>query len=77
MRIDSILQQRKLKQVDAAEILGINQSKISALMNGRLSGFSMERLLHFLNLLNQEIEIIVKAKPGRRTMPGRLKIAFG
>ncbi len=77
MRIENIIEKRKLKQIEAAEILGINQPKISALMNGRLSGFSIERLIHYLNLLDQDVEIIVKRKPGRLTTHGRLRVAFG
>lgn len=76
MRIEEVIEKRKLTQKSAADILGINQPKISALMNGRLSGFSMERLIHFLNLLNQDVEIIVKTKLGRPTLHGRLKVAF-
>ena len=75
LRINKIIDQRALKQVDAANILGINQPKVSALMNGKLQGFSMERLINFLKLLNQDVEIVVKSKPGRR-VSGRLKIAF-
>jgi len=79
MRIETIIEQRKLKQTEAAELLEINQPKISALMNGRLAGFSMERLIHFLSLLNQDVEIIVKAKPlkGRNiAAKGKLNVAF-
>ena len=77
MRIEDIIERRKLKQIQAAKILGINQPKISALINGRLSGFSIERLIHYLNLLDQDVEIIVKTKLGRLTRHGRLKVAFG
>ena len=77
MRIESIIEKRGLKQIEAAKMLGINQPKISALINGRLSGFSMERLIHFLNCLNQNVEIIVTSKPGRRMAHGHLKVAFG
>ena len=76
MRIESIIEKRNLTQVEAAKILGINQPKISALMNGRLSGFSMERLIHFLTLLDQNVDIVVSSKLGRRTAHGYLKVAF-
>src|SRR3989338_11421604 len=78
MRIESVIEKRKLTQTQAAKILEINQPKISALMNGQLSGFSMERLIHFLNLLNQDLEIIIKTKRGARSHSlGNLKVAFG
>lgn len=75
MRINTLLEKRDLKQKQAAEILGINQPKISALKNGRLSGFSMERLIHFLNLLNQDVDIVIKSRPGKRIL-GHLRVAF-
>ena len=77
MRINQLIKERGLKQIQAGKILNINQPKVSALMNGRLSGFSMERLIHFLNLLNQDVEIVIKAKRGVRANVGRLRVAFG
>lgn len=77
MRIENIIAKRNLKQSEAAKILGINQPKISALIHGRLNGFSMERLIHFLNLLDQDVQIVVKRKPARLATHGRLSVAFG
>lgn len=77
MRIESIIKKRKLTQAAAAKILGINQPKISALICGKLNGFSMERLFYFLTLLNQDIEILIKTKRGRLpTQHGHLTVAF-
>ena len=64
--IDHIIKKRKLTQEKAAKIMGINQPKVSALLHRKLSGFSVERLMHFLNLLGQDIDIIVKPKPRNR-----------
>ena len=61
-QISEIIDQRELTQVEAAKLLGIDQPKVSALIRGKLSGFSIERLLRFLNLLGCDIEIIVKKK---------------
>ena len=60
LKINQIIKQKKLKQIDAAKLLGIDQSKISLLNRGRLSEFSIERLVRFLNLLNQDVEIVIK-----------------
>ncbi|MEH2227071.1 helix-turn-helix domain-containing protein [Nostoc sp.] len=57
---------RKLTQVQAAELLGIDQPKISALVRGRLSGFSIDRLFQFLNDLDNDVEIVIKRKPEDR-----------
>lgn len=60
--INRIIEEKGLTQKEAAKILGINQPKISTLRNGRLKGFSIERLFHFLELLDQKIEITITHK---------------
>lgn len=76
IRIDTIIEKKGYLQKEAAKILEINQPKVSALRNGKLEGFSMERLIHFLNLLNQDVEIVVKSRRGRSRL-GKLHVAFG
>lgn len=61
-RISQIIQQRGLTQDKAAKILGLPQSKVSCLMNGKLSMFSLEHLFELLNALDSDVEIIVKPK---------------
>jgi predicted XRE-type DNA-binding protein len=61
--IRQIIQGRRLSQTAAASLMGINQPKISALVNYQLDGFSVERLMHFLNALDCDIEIVVRKKP--------------
>ena len=58
--ICTIIHKRSLTQAEAAEILGINRSKVSALTKGNLDGFSSDRLFKFLNLLGQDIEIVIR-----------------
>ena len=77
MHINKIIQNRGLKQKEAAELLGINQPKISALRQGRLRGFSIGRLIHFLNLLNQDVDIIVRRSSGTKNSCGKMRVAFG
>lgn len=64
--IYDIIEERGLTQKEVTKILGITQSKVSALRNGRLGGFSIERLLTFLRKLDRDIEIIVREKPKDR-----------
>ncbi|NJR31564.1 MAG: XRE family transcriptional regulator [Chamaesiphon sp. CSU_1_12] len=59
-QICSVIKKRSLTQVEAAEILGIDRSKVSALSRGNLDGFSSDRLFKFLNLLGQDIEIVIR-----------------
>ena len=72
--IKNIIKHKKLTQVKAAKILGIDQPKISALLSGQFSGFSVERLMRFLLLLGRDVEIVVKTMPRSRTQ-ARLKVA--
>jgi predicted XRE-type DNA-binding protein len=64
--INQILDRLRISQTKSAERLGINQPKISALRNYRLDGFSAERLMHFLNALDQDVEIVIRRKPKSR-----------
>ena len=61
--INQIIQARHLSQTAAARLLDINQPKISALVNYRLDGFSVERLMNFLNALDRDVEIVIRKKP--------------
>ncbi len=72
-RIADIIKQRRLTQAQAATILGIDQPKVSALLNGKLGRFSLDRLFRFLSLLDQDIEIVVC--PTRRHHPGKIAVS--
>ncbi|MTJ50547.1 helix-turn-helix domain-containing protein [Dolichospermum sp. UHCC 0259] len=65
-KISEIITNLNLTQVQAAEILGIDQPKVSLLIRGRLSGFSTDRLMNYLNKLGNDVEITVKPKPENR-----------
>ncbi|AFZ60462.1 XRE family transcriptional regulator [Anabaena cylindrica FACHB-243] len=59
-KISNAITARHITQAEAAELLGIDQPKVSALMRGRLTGFSLERMFRFLNTLGIDVEITVK-----------------
>jgi predicted XRE-type DNA-binding protein len=73
MAINDVLHRRGLSQGKAAELLGINQPKVSALSKYRLEGFSVERLMRFLTSLNQDVEIVIRNRP-RARRPGRVVV---
>lgn len=58
VRINDIVADRKLTQKRAAELLGIDQPKVSLLKRGVLDAFSIERLMKFLRLLGEPHVII-------------------
>jgi predicted XRE-type DNA-binding protein len=68
--ISRAIGERDLTQAEAAEILGVDQPKVSALVRGRLSGFSMERLYRFLNALGKDVEIVVQPVSRRGASAG-------
>ncbi|HEY2158649.1 MAG TPA: helix-turn-helix transcriptional regulator [Isosphaeraceae bacterium] len=63
-RICDLLAERRLTQAKAAAVLGVDQPKVSALMRGKLDGFSTDRLFRFLNALGRDVEIVIR--PARR-----------
>ena len=72
-RIDKILRQRGLKQVEAAKLLGLSQPDVSRLLRGSFREYSVERLLRLLTALGRDVEIVIR-KP-RSHRPGRLSVA--
>lgn len=59
LKIRDIIEKKKLTQAKAAKILKISQPKMSLLLRGYLSDFSLERLLRFLNDLGQNVRISI------------------
>lgn len=64
--VNEICRELSLTQHEAGLVLNITQPKVSALANYRLSGFSVERLMTFLNALGRDIEIVIRAPRARR-----------
>ncbi len=54
------INERNLTQVEAAEIMGIDQPKVSALMRGKLEGFSLQRLLNLVTALGRDVDIRIR-----------------
>jgi len=71
-RIDRIIRQRGLKQVEAARLLGLTQPDVSRLMRGNFREYSVERLLRLLTALGRDVDIVVHENHAGR--PGRLSV---
>jgi len=71
--IRQVIKRKHLTQVAAAALMGIDQPKVSALLNGRLSNFSSERLMRLLTTLGQDVDITVRAK-SRNRPHGRIRV---
>jgi predicted XRE-type DNA-binding protein len=63
--INELLKSRRLKQREAAELLGIPQPKVSTIKNYRLDNFSVERLMEFLTALDQDVEIRIRPRAAK------------
>jgi len=71
--LNQVLEHRGLTQATAAKLLGLSQPKVSALMNYKLAGFSVERLMNLLTALDQDIEIVIRRK-ARSRKGGRITV---
>jgi len=68
-KIDSLMKERGLKQIEAADLFGIKQPDVSKMLRGEFRQFSVERLLRFLVALNQDVEIVIKPHRDSRNAP--------
>ena len=73
-KIAEIIQRQALTQARAAEILGLTQPKVSALLKGRFRGISEHRLLECLTRLGRDVHIVIKPTPKSRPN-GRLTLS--
>lgn len=63
--VTTLIENRQLKQKEAASLLGIKQPDVSHLMNGHYSRFTTDKLLDFLRRLNQKVTIEISPhQPG-------------
>jgi predicted XRE-type DNA-binding protein len=78
-QIRQVIRRQRLTQVAAAALMGIDQPKVSALLNGRLANFSTERLMRLLTALGKDVEIVVRERStsgdkGRITVIGEARV---
>ena len=74
-QINLLLEERGLKQREAAELLGITQPDVSNLANGRLSGFTFDRLYRCLSALDTDIEITLKRHVVTEATPASIHVS--
>jgi predicted XRE-type DNA-binding protein len=69
MLITEIIREKNLTQQQAADLMDIDQPKVSKIIRGLLSEFSIERLLKFVLALGFDIEITPKPHKTKSTLP--------
>src|SRR5262245_34104808 len=67
LQIYRIIKARNFTQGEAAKLLGTTQPQISALMRGRPVSVSVGRLMEFLTILGQDVEVTIKPAARKRT----------
>lgn len=65
--LNQVLAQQGLTQTAAARLLGLTQPKVSALRHYKLAGFSVERLMTLLTVLDRDVDIVIRKKPRSRS----------
>ncbi|WP_194789034.1 helix-turn-helix domain-containing protein [Pseudomonas sp. UFMG81] len=73
--ICSIIKARQLTQLQAAELLGLSQPKVSALTRGKFRGISESKMIDCLARLGRDVQIVVKEAPQTRR-EGRVEVIF-
>lgn len=74
-KISTIMKDRKLTQVQAAKLFGVKQPDVSNMLRGQFSRVSVEKLLHYLVALGQDVEIVVRPHGKSAQRPGQLRVA--
>lgn len=74
-KIGDIIKRRKLTQVQASQLLGITQPKLSGLLRGQFRGISETKMLECLTRLGRDVEIVIKSAPRSRT-EGHVSVIF-
>lgn len=69
-RIDAIIRQRRLTQLEAAKVLGLSQPDVSRLLRGNFREYSVDRLLRLLTALGRDVEIVIRKPRSRRQNHG-------
>ena len=58
--LDALIHNARLTQNDAAELLGIRQSRVSDLVSGKIDRFSIDMLVKLLSKAGRQVEIKIK-----------------
>ena len=73
LKLNQLIDQRGLSQVETAAITGMTQPKVSQVRRYKLQNISLERLMQALVSLDQQVKIVVQ--PARRTKTPGITVA--
>jgi predicted XRE-type DNA-binding protein len=67
-RIQDVIAEGKLTQIEAGKRMGISQPDVSRLLSGQFRDVSVERLMRLLTKLGCNVDIVIR-NPGRNAKP--------
>lgn len=73
LKLNELIKQRGLSQIEAATIIGMTQPKVSQVRRYKLQNISLERLMQALVSLDQHVEIVVR--PARKAQSQGITVA--
>ena len=73
VKLNAAIENLGLSQIEAANITGLTQPKVSQIRHFKVQNISLERLMQALVSLGHQVEIVVK--PPRRTRVPSIKVA--
>lgn len=74
-KIGEIIKARHLTQIQASEILGLSQPKLSEMLRGKFRGISEAKMMECISRLGRDVQIVVKSAP-RSRKEGRIEVVF-
>src|SRR5450432_2544296 len=72
-KIAEIIKRRRLTQVEAADIVGMPQPKLSGLLRGQFRGISETKMINCLTRLGRDVKIVV-GPARRRSGVGQIEV---
>ena len=75
-KIAQLIEKKDWTQAQTAERIGLDQPKVSRLLRGQLSGFSVDRLFAVLNRLGHSVEVRISAK-ARAPEKSHIRVTIG
>lgn len=74
--IQDVIESRGLTQIQAAELIGVDQAKVSNIIRGHIGEFSTERLLYFLIHLGLDVDIVIHRHAPPTQREGTISVAY-
>ncbi len=75
--IKNTIKARKLSQIQAARLMGVDQPKVSKIVCGNLTEFSTDRLMSYLLHLGHDVDIVIHPRLVNVVREGSINVLYG